>query len=174
MMLSTFLFCLVSALPMPLQDLQKKFRHVQSFSASFTQEVPQKLFPGSPETAEGNIAFKKPGWIQWSYSKPEKRVLTYEKREIVVEEDGTKETIATSGPVTFEESFSFLWGQPDLKIFKVEAIDQKRFKVIPKKGAGLQFTEIQIFVENSVVTEARMVSSVDGINILRFSDWKLR
>jgi outer membrane lipoprotein-sorting protein len=164
----------VGALPQPLQILQKKFSTVQSFDARFSQEAQQNLFPDHPDKAEGMISFKRPGWMRWSYEKPEKRIMTYENREILVEESGKKEKISTGGPVTFEESFSFLWGKPDPKLFKIEAIDATHFRIVPKKTAGLQFSEIQILVENSLVREARVVSAVDGVNILRFSDWKLR
>jgi len=172
-MISVFLLSIVMALPSPLLDLQKKFLKVQGFEAQFSQKAEQNLFPGHPDSAEGQIKFKKPGWLQWSYVKPEKRVMTYENRQIIIEDEGKKEKINTGGPITFEESFSFLWGQPDLKLFKVEAMDANHFRVIPKKSAGLQFKEIQIKVENSLVQEAKIISSIDGSNTLHFSNWKL-
>lgn len=168
--ISFFLSVAVGASPdsQALLSLQKNFKSHQAFKVNFRQEVDQQLFSDESGRAEGLVEFKKPHFLKWIYQKPEKRLIQYDGKQLIV--DGEK--IHQAGAISLEQAFAFLWGQVDEDVFQVKALSPKRLELRVKDELETSFKKIEVLVENSTVKEALIYDHVGGTSKLVFSDWK--
>lgn len=164
----------IYAVPAPLKEIQKRFLTVTMFEAQFDQTVDQKLFKDQKETASGRLNFKKPNFMTWTYESPEKRTISFLNGELIIEEAGHKERIKSTGPLTLEQSFSFLWGRPDEKAFKILPMNQSQFSVEPRVIEDAPFKRIEVSVKNGLVHEVLVHTNLDAINRIQFSRWTLK
>jgi len=154
-----------------LQALQKTFKHQKSLEASFNQKIVQDLFPDSPDEASGTLKFLRPNKMIWTYETPRKRVIEYDGMKLTVNENGKTDTQSVSGAVTLEQSFSFLWGEPDPKVFKVQTLSPRSFRVIPLRTDEVTFKHIDVIVEAGKVSEAKVYDKLGSTSLMKFN-WK--
>lgn len=160
---------LTSAVHPGLQTLQKSFKNKQSIRASFHQKVVQDLFPNSPDEASGTMEFRRPDKLVWTYEKPRSRVIEYDGRQLKVKEDGRTEVQPVAGAVTLEQSFSFLWGEPDPKVFKIEHLSSQAFRVIPVRSDEVTFKYIDVTVAKGKVSQAKVFDKLGSTSIMTFT-----
>lgn len=156
----------------PLKDIQSEFKAVDGFKVEFEQIVEQELFPDDPQTALGHIRFQRPEFMEWAYRKPKPRLIQYKDGELFVEEDGERQRMKGVDKLSLEQAFSFLWGETDPQLFKLEITSQNSFRVIPKvEKAG--FKSIDVFVADGRVQKAVVTDNLDGKSRLLFKNWKV-
>lgn len=146
---------------------------IKSFEVQFTQTVKQDLFPEAEDAASGSLMFTRPQRMKWVYLKPKARRIEFDGKDLVIEEGDQKQIIHDRGRITLEKSFSFLWGQPDADIFRVESRGAKSFLVTPRHKDDVNFVSIEVEVNSGRVAQATIVDKVGGRSILRFHQWKL-
>lgn len=163
------LISLISS-PIPaLKDLQATMGKVQSFKASFQQTVKQDLFPEAAETAKGRVLFSRPNQLDWIYESPKKRRITFDGKELIIEDDrGEKQIIHDRGRITLEKSFSFLWGQPDESLFALESKSREKFRVRPRRPQDVSFEWIDVTVKKGKVASALVHDKLGGESLLEF------
>lgn len=152
-----------------LQSLQKSFKDKKQIRASFHQKVVQDLFPNSPDEASGTMEFQRPDKLVWTYEKPRSRVIEYDGRKLKVKEGGKTEVQSVSGAVTLEQSFSFLWGEPDPKVFKIESLNSEAFRVIPLRTDEVTFKYIDVTVAKGRVSQAKVFDKLGSTSIMTFT-----
>ena len=162
---------LAAAVHPGLQALQKTFKNQKSLEASFNQKIVQDLFPESPDEATGTLTFQRPNKMVWTYETPRKRVIEFDGLKLTVKENGRTETQPISGAVTLEQSFSFLWGEPDPKVFKIQTLSPRSFRVIPLRTDEVTFKHIDVVVDAGKVSEAKVYDKLGSTSLMRFS-WK--
>ena len=167
MTLALVLISLISAGHPALDSVRLEFKNKESFKVQFEQKVTQELFPDDPEQASGRIQFTKPNQFEWVYEKPQKKKIRFDGKQLWV--DG--ELVTTPG-ISLEEAFSFLWGEADSKIFDIEKVSTKQFRLKVKKGLETSFKSIDVWVENSRVSQAIVHDQLDGSSQIRFFNWK--
>lgn len=170
---ATFVSTAHAALPSGLVQVQKTFSGKQGFDVRFTQEVNQTTFKDHRTKAEGKVSFKRPSILKWQYEKPSSRLIEYDGKSLVITEGTEKNEVKDVGPLSLQESFSFLWGGANTTAYKFEASGTSDFKVIPRNPKKAPFKEIFVKVEGGKVSEARVQNHLEGESLLRFSDWKL-
>lgn len=163
----------VAAETSALQTLQKNFRGKKGFTVRFVQEIDQSTFKDQRNNAEGEVQFLRPNDLIWTYEKPKRRVIQYRKSKLTITEEQETQEVKETGPLNLQESFSFLWGETNQTLYKIEAIDSRRFKVTPRNAKKASFRSIEVRVENGRVAEAKIENNLEGVSRLTFSDWKL-
>lgn len=163
-----------SSIPTPLQELQKKFSKSSGFEVNFTQEIKQDIFPDQNDKAAGHIQFSRPQSLVWKYKSPHERTIRYDGKFLTIEEQGEKQIVRDNGQVNLQESFAFLWGQPNPKVFLIEPKDSQSFLVRPKDPARAGFKSIDVRIKNGLVEEARVINQLDSESKLEFSQWKIK
>jgi len=161
------------ALPQPLQELRSAFRGVQRFEVDFDQEIRQELFADSPDRAAGRLMYSRPASLTWSYEAPKKRTIRWNGKELSVEDGNEKQVIRDQGRVTLESAFSFLWGEPDPKVFAVAGLSAKEFLIRPLDKDSVTFESLKVQVEKSRVKTVSVKDKLGGESILRFKNWAL-
>lgn len=160
-------------LPSSLQEVQKTFSKAHAFEVSFRQEVKQDIFPDDPEVALGRVKFTKPEHLIWTYESPRKKIIEYDGKRLLITEDGETHQIKDLGQISLQESFAFLWGKPDPKIFVLQNLGPHSFRVSPKevKRAGFKFIDVE--VRQGFVSEAKIRNALDSESTLKFNQWRL-
>jgi outer membrane lipoprotein-sorting protein len=180
-MIQIFLFwaaiSVASPIPKPLQDLQKTFHGRKGFEVEFSQEVKQSPFPekvgAKTSVATGKVKFERPHQLKWTYEKPQIRIIEYDGKHLTITDGKQKEEVADSGKLNLQESFSFLWGQTDSSIFKIEGRGSDDFRLVPKDSSKAMFKYIDVTVKNGKVVSAKVQSSIEGVSELKFQNWKV-
>jgi outer membrane lipoprotein-sorting protein len=157
-----------------LSVLKKKFAGHKSFKVEFTQIVDHEVFLDQLDKATGSIEVKKPHYLNWVYKKPSPRSITYNGKNLVIKEGGEEQTINPAGGLSLQESFSFLWGEPNSKVFKVVSLKKNEFRVVPLNKDAAQFKYIDVKVAKGFVQQAVVHDHLDGQSLLKFHGWKLR
>jgi len=163
---------LVSANIPALDTLQKTFKSVKSFEVSFTQELKQSLFPDDPDRASGRLMFTRPHSMSWTYVKPKPREILFDGSELKITEGKEVTIIRDSGRVTLEKSFSFLWGSPDLSLFKIQSNSKSSFIVMPQRAIEVNFDRIEVKLDGKLVSSVRVIDKLGSESLLSFSNWK--
>lgn len=156
-----------------LTDLQKTFRGKKGFEVRFQQEVVQSTFKDQNNLAEGSVRFSRPNDLKWTYEKPTKRVIEYDGKRLLVTEGTEQQEQKDSGPLNLQESFSFLWGETNQTLYKVEVISADAFQIRPRNPKNTTFKTIDVKVKNGMVVEAKIQNNLEGVSRLRFSNWHL-
>jgi len=152
-----------------LQELRSRMKGVNSFEAQFTQTVKQDLFPDSASVASGRIMFTRPNKLQWIYEKPKKRLIKFDGKELTIEDErGDKQIIRDQGRITLERSFSFLWGEPDESLFKLEDRGASRLRLRPRRPEDVNFKWIELSIQKGRVASALVHDKLGGESLLEF------
>ncbi|MDB5038927.1 MAG: Outer-rane lipoprotein carrier protein [Bacteriovoracaceae bacterium] len=163
-------FVSISGLSKPLEDLRKTFGSKKGFEVEFDQQIKQDIFPDQPETATGHVKFMRPHHLIWVYKTPHKRVIEYDGEVLRID----SEPVRDSGQVNLQESFSFLWGQPNSEIFSIETKNPSTFRVTPKNPSKAGFKFIDVSVKAGLVSNATVKNLLEGDSVLHFRNWKLQ
>lgn len=157
--------------PEALLRIRKAVQSKKSLEANFSQKVEQSLFPDDESNAVGHLLVKRPNYLEWTYEKPEKKRIVYDGKSIIV--DGEKNE--QIGGLSLEESFSFLWGKVDPRLFVLKTINQNQLELSVKPELNSSIKSIQVILDNdSLVKEAIVSDQVGGKSRLVFSNWKLK
>ena len=161
------LMILISARHPALDSVRLEFKNKTGFKVQFEQTVKQDLFPKDPEQAYGRIQFTKPNRFEWVYEKPQKKKIRFDGKQLWID----SELMLTPG-ISLEEAFSFLWGEANSKVFDIEEVSKNQFRLKVKKGLETSFKSIDVWVENSRVSQAIVHDQLDGSSQIRFFNWK--
>lgn len=156
-----------------LQSLQSNFAGKRGFEVEFSQEIKQEIFPDQKDRASGRVKFIRPSHLLWTYDEPTKRVISFDGKELKILENEQSQIVRDSGQINLQESFSFLWGQPNPKVFSVTSQGKDGFRVSPRETKRAGFKFIDVVVKSGLVTEAIVENHLDGQSHLYFSHWKL-
>ncbi|MBN8555881.1 MAG: outer membrane lipoprotein carrier protein LolA [Deltaproteobacteria bacterium] len=174
--MSLFLWSVVSVLisvSNPVNDLHKTFQGKKGFQVEFTQEIQQSSFAKTNSQASGSVKFTRPHFLKWIYETPKKKTIEYDGSKLTIEEGSQKEEVKDSGKLNLQKSFSFLWGQADSNVFKIEKIDGTDFRLTPRDLSSANFKYIDVTVKKGLVTSVRIPSAIEGVSELKFKNWKL-
>lgn len=168
-----FVLTSVSVGPSPLDSLKASFKNKKGFEVEFTQSVIQKTFPTAPDRAKGRVRYERPGHLVWLYETPDKRKIEYAKGELTITENEETQKITDLGQTHLQESFAFLWGETDLKNFKIEVKNSRTFRVYPKSTSRAGFKFIDVSTQKGLVETATVENNLEGQSILQFERWKI-
>src|SRR3954453_710209 len=118
------------------------YAQTKDFSATFRQHYIYVAM-GRVEDSEGTVQVKKPGFVRWDYSKPDRRTLYVEGRTLWIWRPDDKEAQVKRdfGGDQLSSAFTFLWGKGDLlKEFSPKAVP---VPVGLPAGDGLQLTPVK-------------------------------
>lgn len=153
-----------------LAEVRSKFAKHQSFEVSFRQAVQQEIFPDQIQQARGILKFKKPHFLSWVYTEPEKKVISYDGESLRI----NNEEVETAKGVSLEDAFAFLWGEVDSKIFNVSSTAKNKIRLDVKKGVETSFKHIDVELASGRVVKAVVFDHFDGQSELSFSDWRFK
>ncbi|MBD3413224.1 MAG: hypothetical protein GF421_02185 [Candidatus Aminicenantes bacterium] len=150
------------------RETEQKLRSLTSFKAEFKQ-VYHSTSVSTPLTEYGNVFYKKPGLMKWSYTKPEKKVILLMENEIqyyfiedsqLLIQDVTDEEQEHNIMSLFSGQTD-LFGDYDVEIDEENTVDKQshHLKLIPKND------EIQNFILLDIDKKTLF------INKATFFDW---
>lgn len=165
-------FALASDIP-ALDQVRNSFHSKKGFEVRFEQQVAQSTFKEKNAKASGVVKFSRPSLLEWLYEKPSRRLIRYDGKELVIEEGKEKQVVHETGKLNLQESFSFLWGESNLTLYKLESIDKKSFRIRPRDLKTAPFQFIEVLVDGGHVSEARIHNNLEGESRIQFTGWKL-
>jgi outer membrane lipoprotein carrier protein len=157
--------------------VQARFDETRDFTARVHQEL-ELVSAGRTITAEGTVAFKKPGKMRWVLENHEKQVIVadgstlwfYQPEEAQVLRAPFESAFRSSTPI------SFLTGVGDIADdFEVsldgEGDDRVELALVPRKGEG-ELGRLRLVVERPSydIVGAEIRDPMGNVTRLRFSD----
>ncbi len=155
-----------------LKQVQAAYASMQTFRASFTQQLFQRE-TGSTETRRGRILFKKPLFIRWESEKPHEELLIVNDKEIWNYLPGEELAYRYSRTLA-EDSRSILQvitGQSPLdKDFEVKNLGEEKdgllhLQLFPREPST-EMTEVQLWIDkkSSLIRRARVMDFYGNTN----------
>jgi outer membrane lipoprotein-sorting protein len=94
-----------------LSQVQTQYDRIQDFSGRFTQVFHHRVLKRK-DTSEGNVKFKKPGFMRWNYSKPSNKAFIVDGKSLWIYQPDDKLAMVDRcfKQDTLTASLSFLWG----------------------------------------------------------------
>lgn len=94
-----------------LSNIQSQYDKIRDFSAHFKQIFHHKILKRKEES-EGNVKFKKPGFMRWNYLKPSNKSFIVDGKSLWIYQPEDKLAMVDRcfKQDTLTASLSFLWG----------------------------------------------------------------
>ena len=165
-----FLLMLVGATP--LDSVRDGFKGRRGFEVRFEQEVKQELFPDQPSLARGFVEYQKPNRLRWVYEAPDKKEIVFHEGKGFILRGKEKEEIPNARALGVEESFGFLWGEMNLKQFRVKKIDASSVEIRPVDLEKAQFEKMLLRISKSKIDEVKVFDRLGGESRIHFKEWK--
>jgi outer membrane lipoprotein-sorting protein len=156
----------------PLDGVREAFKGRKGFEVRFEQEVKQELFPEQPSLARGFVSYEKPNQLRWVYESPDQKEIVFKQGKGFILRGKEKEEIPNARALGVEESFGFLWGEMDLKQFRVKKLGEGSVEIRPLDSEKAQFEKMQLRISKSKIDEARVFDRLGGESRIQFKDWK--
>jgi outer membrane lipoprotein carrier protein len=121
------------------RGLQTRYEGVQDFSADFVQTYRGGVLK-TPSEARGTVAVKKPGKMRWLYTRPERKELVSDGREIYWYLPEDKQVMVLEPADQATTSALFLSGKGNIardftpSLVKAAAADTLALKLVPRKS----------------------------------------
>lgn len=160
----------------PFEALRKNFSGKQGFQVEFVQQVKQEVFLSKKDQsseASGIVKFKKPHFLEWIYEKPSRRSIVYDGKKLTTDDGKVKESVDDTARLNLQKSLSFLWGESESDLVRIEPMGASQFRVVPKDKTSTTFSSIEVEVSNGLVKSALVRDHLDGESLLRFKNWRL-
>jgi outer membrane lipoprotein carrier protein len=159
--------------------VQARFDETRDFTARVHQEM-ELVSAGRTITADGTVAFKKPGKMRWELANHEKQVIVadgatlwfYQPEEAQVLKAPFQSAFRSSTPISFLTGVGNIADDFDVTL-EGEKENQFELGLLPKKGEG-ELGRLRLVVERTSydIVGAEIRDPLGNITRLRFSDVK--
>ena len=159
--------------------VQARFDETRDFTARVHQEM-ELVSAGRTITADGTVAFKKPGKMRWELQNHEKQVIVadgatlwfYQPDEAQVLKAPFQSAFRSSTPISFLTGVGTIADDFEVTL-EGEKEDQYELGLIPKKGEG-ELGRLRLVVERASydIVGAEIRDPLGNTTRLRFSDVK--